>query len=555
MKNAILVTVLLVAAVSLEGCRPQPGSIINPTQGLPTGGAVIEAIPSETPRSTSTPAPTPAPSRPPSPTPLHTLLPMPTPTLAPAEASTPDFASHLPTAGKVCSASLASESQPSGSSALPGKAVILYSDQESSSWQMTSSGFGQDTWGASDESRITTLICFKSSVEENDFYSPPATEVTWRIAVVDLRSEQVIDAATFKGKTGPDHGDFPPTDLEETLTRYLAHVWGKSALPVFYSGGTEVLKVAFSPDGRSIMAVSEGATLRKWDVSTWRLEVDHRLDGLCVGCGAEPGSVDFSPDGSRLAGINLQDESIRVFDVETGAEIIALPQGSKGAGVAYSPDGRLLASAGDDRSVKVWNATTGERVGSFFVSKDVPFYVPNLAFSPDGSVLAVASGSFGVIKADQDTPITLWSVAEGRELGAIALRSDGPVSIAFSPDGKLLAAYGTEGISLWDVIRQKKVQTIQPTKPGKWERPGRGVAFSPDGKLLACGVLGGVQLFDVATGSGLQTFTGPLSNESVFAVAFSPDGALLVAGATQQHVPLSYYEGEGTVWVWRLPQR
>jgi hypothetical protein len=161
--------------------------------------------------------------------------------------------------------------------------------------------------------------------------------------------------------------------------------------------------------------------------------------------------------------------------------------------VAFSPDGRLLASGSGDRTIKLWEVASGSLVRTLTGHTD---WVNSVAFSPDGRLLASGSG---------DRTIKLWEVATGSLVRTLSGHTDWVSSVAFSPDGRLLASgSGDKTIKLWEVATGSLVRTLSGHTD--WVRS---VAFSPDGRLLASGSGDKtIKLWEVASGSLVRTLSG-----------------------------------------------
>ena len=192
--------------------------------------------------------------------------------------------------------------------------------------------------------------------------------------------------------------------------------------------------------------------------------------------------------------------------------------------IAYSPDGKLLASAGGDSSIFLWDTTTHARTGLTLAEHSGSVFT--LAFSPDNKWLA---------SAGSDGQILIWDVATGaRKEPRLSGHTATVESLAFSPDGTMLASASEDAtIRLWDVSTGKQIgSNLYGPSGGLYYS----LAFSPDGSALAAGLQDGtIQLWSVADKTLARSFTGQ-HYQAVYSVAFSPDGKSLASAGYDQKV-------------------
>ena len=338
----------------------------------------------------------------------------------------------------------------------------------------------------------------------------------------------------------------------------------------------EVTSVMYSPDEKTIASGSDDGTVKFWDAATGEL-----IKTITGHMSSEIYAAAYSPDGHTLA--CGSEDKIYTWNAQT-SELLktsTVPD-RKVYSITYSPDGKLLSTAGTSRKARIWDVQTGRFLGSFrahqhqFRHASDEVRISSVAFSPDGNMLATGG---------TDNQVYLWEIRTGElyligeRLAAFTEHTESVTSVVFSPDGKVLAGGSQDKtIQFWNVNKRAHLRALTGHEEGV-----TAVVYSPDGTTLASGSGDGtirlwnthtddllfppiekagnvtslvyfpdgsklasaseennaVHIWDVKTGKHLQTFTG--HTQRVNHVVFSPDGETLAS-----------VSDDGTILLWDL---
>jgi WD40 repeat protein len=301
-----------------------------------------------------------------------------------------------------------------------------------------------------------------------------------------------------------------------------------------------ITSLSFSPNGKLLASGGVDGTVKLWDVdrgqelftvnSHPRFEAG-TTDEITVGR-AHNGFVTglaFSPDGQTIATAG-QDRTIKLWDSSDGSanRILNVSEGSSVYGLVFSPDGLSIAGASGEsnfgeqgHSIGIWDVTSGQKA----ITIPERFFVNSIAFSPDGRTIASGSGQFGLVTYSCDcSTLRLWNAKTGLEIKRFAGSNSPVVSIAFSPDGVTLASGNFyKEVTLWNVASGRPVDKLASRADAV-----KATLFGPDGNLLVSQSGRRVTIWDGSRGDGAIAI-----GESIdfTAVALSPNGKTLATNA------------------------
>jgi WD40 repeat protein len=321
------------------------------------------------------------------------------------------------------------------------------------------------------------------------------------------------DGTTFVTEGPEDEG---LVDIRDAETGESVHS--------FQGHDLDINDVAFSHDGSMLATAGDDGAARVWDPQTGeKLQTFETPDDQIVW------GLSFSPDDSRLAVVSLGDQLVRVMDLATGRTVREIP--SRGAHFAmFSPDGERLALVGEgDPAAVVVDATTGDEV---FTLQGHRLGLRDVAWSPDGRWIATSSS---------DATARIWEATTGQLRFTLLGHGADVVGVDWSSDSSRLITGSFDGTArLWRVTDQGATEVFSlsthDTRSGLW-----GVAFSPGGDRVMAGNLSNsaANVWDVSLAGDREWAHLPAVPAFVGSAAFTPDGRRLVASSA---------DGSVTVW-------
>lgn len=306
------------------------------------------------------------------------------------------------------------------------------------------------------------------------------------------------------------------------------------AKSVFSETFSNIYGMALSPDGTYLATGHADGEVRLWQVA------DGKLLFRGLGHSSTVWSLSFSPDGKILASGSF-DRTIRLWQNAAGniGEIAPtlspirntlslIGHGNWVWAIAYSPDGKILASGSSDRTIKLWDRKTGNCRKTLPGHTDI---VHTVAFSPLTSPLKKAKGreSQGesiLASGSADQTIRIWNITTGDCRQILTGHQSQVSAVTFSPDGLSLASCDGQSIKIWDIQTGECQQTFSNDLTFVWS-----IAFSPDGETLACGDGKVIKLWHIKTGECYQILSG--FSSQVWSVVFSSNGEIIAASDKQ----------------------
>lgn len=287
----------------------------------------------------------------------------------------------------------------------------------------------------------------------------------------------------------------------------------KSRLLATLSGHTSVVtSCTYSPNGQRILSGSWDNTLKIWNAETGQEITTLEHTG-------QPAFCKYSPDSQRIGVISINN-TISILDAETGRNLFSLRSSGKGKGCcSFSPNSRRIVAGSTDNTLIILDAETGNEIIILFGHSNT---VNSCAYSPDGH---------WIVSGSSDKTLKIWDAETGHEKSTLTGHIDSILSCSYSPDGRRIVSASMDILKIWDAKTGR--ETISLSSHDRiWD-----CAYSPNG----CHIISGsqdntVKIWDTETGHEIATLSGHC--DSVTSCAYSPDGRRIVSGSRDQTIKI-----------------
>lgn len=367
----------------------------------------------------------------------------------------------------------------------------------------------------------------------------------------EVASTALFVVQDFTGRLVGERLDAADWDGSVPLEQLNRHLGSGLNASVERLQGVHALDVEFSPDGTKIASGNSDGTVTVWDAGSGdevlTFPAEHREDRhsewrLWVR------EVEFSPDGKKLASAG-NEPAVVIWNVEDGRRLTSSFGHDDGTGrcsvydLEFSPDGQRLVSVGHPGfgtgpgDVRIWDAATGEATLAW--RKD--HKIVAVDFSPDGErIVSGGYGDYAWRDSDRTSPLTVWDAESGEELLTLPGHAKPILRIAYSTDGRRIASGGRDGtVRIWDVSTGREIVRFRGI-----DGDVNSLEWSPDGTRLAAGTeWGWIRIWDTGTGEEFRTWQAHRTRVS--GLGWSPDGSRIVSSVSD-----AYLFGKGAISVW-----
>jgi WD40 repeat protein/uncharacterized membrane protein len=337
-------------------------------------------------------------------------------------------------------------------------------------------------------------------------------------AALKMGHGRVVESLAFS----PDDKSLAVGEDDDTVSLWDVETGKEIAKSRVWDGNFGLARATFLPDGKLLITFAEATDkvpfvlFKHWTATISSEAPPAPKEEKAAPRPAAPAAATPAPASAPKADVSA---TTRPTGGQAAEPLLLKGHANPVTSLAFTPDGKTLATAGNDGEVKVWEVAGGKEQASFGRGS---FEIFALAISPDGRLLAMAGGE-GARTSRRGT-VRILEAASGKEVAKLEGHAARVRCVAFAPDGKTLATGSFDGaVKLWDVGAAKETHHLAHP-----EERVASLAFSADGSLVAFGFdSGGLQLCDVATGSERRAMKASTGN--VLTLAFAPDGKTLAA--------------------------